>query len=448
MVPGPLSISRRQFLGGLTAATIGGTVAVGATAPSALPDVLTDEATKHYPTPPEVTSHWRPTVTEAHAREAVTLLEETVSEGRRRWQQLDTDEAFHAAGGWLDDARTALRNDTYHEALFDARYGIQFAAEALGIAQARLDRVDFEALVERGSNLLDRTQQVHTDLRPYPVSDSARDVAWYYRIEQAILLGRRNVSLDRIEELQTDRATQNNGDSSSRPQEVGSILAGLLQGQIHVLTAEHYRDRLVETMDDSTTAYAPYLEHTASQLQMAIERFPGRDEAVSEYIDDDDSEVTPYEFAHERLGRWCYDTQYLVAEDNADLRAYSAVELSKGLAQRRAHDFAVEHLVVDRGDRDFDSGHTLAEKRRARSVYQSVVGSNPPPLLTIQVRRAVEELQVAKVGFAGSYQQPIWRERLKAYLYALVGRAKLEQYPIVYDAIADGQNSSVRSSNR
>lgn len=438
MVPDPPSISRRQFLGGLTAATIGGTVAVGATAPTALPDVLTDESTKHYPTPPEVTTHWRPTVTEAHAREAVTLLEETVSDGRRLWQQLDTDETFHAAGGWLDDARQALQNGRYHEALFDARYGMQFAAEALGIAQAKLGRLDFEALAERGSNLLDRTQQFLTNLRPYPVSDPARDLAWYYRIEKELLLGRHNISLDRIEELQTDRSNQDSGDSpASRPREVGSILAGLFQGQIHVMTAERYRDRLEEIIDGSTTAYAAHLERIASQFQTAIEDFPGRDEAVSNYIDDDDSDVTPYEFAHERLVRWCFDTQYLVAEDNADLRAYATIELSKGLAQRRAHDFAVQHLVVDQSDQGFDSGHTLAEKRRARSVYQSVVGSSPPPLLTIQVTRAVEDLQVAKVGFAGSYQQPIWRERLNAYLYALVGRAKLKQYPAIYDTVVD-----------
>jgi hypothetical protein len=112
-------------------------------------------------------------------------------------------------------------------------------------------------------------------------------------------------------------------------------------------------------------------------------------------------------------------------------------ELLIGLVQRRAHDFAVQHLVVDQGDQGFDSGHTLAEKRRARSVYQPVVGSNPPPLLTIQVTRAVEDLQGAKIGFAGNYQQPIWRERLKAYLYALVGRAKLKHYPVIYDTVVD-----------
>ncbi|MFB6299478.1 MAG: hypothetical protein ABEH65_04385 [Halobacteriales archaeon] len=112
-----------------------------------------------------------------------------------------------------------------------------------------------------------------------------------------------------------------------------------------------------------------------------------------------------------------------------------AVELSKGIAQRRAHDFATDRLIVDPGDTGFDSGHALAEKRRARSVYRSVVGSSPPPLLTLQVRRAVEDLQVAKVGFAGSYQRPLWRERLEAYLYALVGRAKLREYPELYDAI-------------
>lgn len=131
MVPDLHSLSRRQFLGGLATAAVGGTVAVGATTPTALPDVLTDEATKHYPTPPEITAHWRPTVTEEHAREAVTLLGETVAEGRKLWQQLDTDESFSAAGGWLGNAREALRNGSYHEALFNRITGLKKSSSSV-----------------------------------------------------------------------------------------------------------------------------------------------------------------------------------------------------------------------------------------------------------------------------------------------------------------------------
>lgn len=214
--------------------------------------------------------------------------------------------------------------------------------------------------------------------------------------------------------------------SAYQPREIGAILAGLRQGEIHIRTAERYRNLLAQKLGDSTTAYADHLETIASQFRAEIERFPDRDAVITKYIDeDDDSEVTPFEFAHERLARWCFDTDYLVASDNEDLLAYVTIERSKGIAQRRAHDFAVEQLVVDKSDEGFDSGHTLAEKRRARSVYRSVVGATPPPLLTIQARRAVEDLQVAKVGFADSYQRPIWRERLEAYLYALLDSARL-----------------------
>jgi hypothetical protein len=110
---------------------------------------------------------------------------------------------------------------------------------------------------------------------------------------------------------------------------------------------------------------------------------------------------------------------------------------STGLAQRRAHGFAVGQLVIDETDAGFDSGHVLAEKRRAREVYRSVVGREPPALLTRQIPRAVEDLQVAVVGFAGGYRKPLWREHVEAYCYALLGRAKLRAYPDLYDRIVE-----------
>lgn len=57
MVPDTPRIGRRgalAALGGGVATLLGGTAVVGATEPTALPDPLTDVATKHYPTPPEV----------------------------------------------------------------------------------------------------------------------------------------------------------------------------------------------------------------------------------------------------------------------------------------------------------------------------------------------------------------------------------------------------------
>jgi hypothetical protein len=101
----------------------------------------------------------------------------------------------------------------------------------------------------------------------------------------------------------------------------------------------------------------------------------------------------------------------------------------------RAHRFAVDELVVDEGDAGFDSGHVLAEKRRARSVYGSVFGSEPAPLLTRQAARAIEDLQVATVDEDTGSDWELWRERLQAYLYALVGRAKLRESPAVHRTV-------------
>jgi hypothetical protein len=100
MVP---STSRRGLLAGLGGLLTGSTVAVGATAPTLFPDVLTDEATKHYPTPPEVRDLWRPTVTETHAREAVDRLAETEEAGERLWAR--TDRSPGPAAGWPTPAK-------------------------------------------------------------------------------------------------------------------------------------------------------------------------------------------------------------------------------------------------------------------------------------------------------------------------------------------------------
>lgn len=440
MVPDRSSISRRQVLGGLATAFVGGTATVGATVPTALPDIVTDVATRYYPTPPEMRTLWQPTVSEAHAREAVSLLETTVEEGRARWNELDTDDRFPAAGGWLDDARDALEAGQYHEALFDASYGMQFAAEALGIALAKLDAIDLRTLADRGDDLLTRANQVVADISPYPVEDPSRDLAWYYRIEEEVRRGRFEIQWDGIDTAQNGVDDADGPDRSDfEPWEIGQLLAGLRSGQLHVRSAEHYRDRHDALQGSTTAVYGDHLTEVIDRFKQLISRFPDREAVLGQYLDDsDDDDTSPYEFAHHRLARWCFDTGYLVAlEDDQELAVLSAVELSKGIAQRRAHGFATEQLVVDPDQDDFDSGHVLAEKRRARSVYRSVVGSSPPPLLTLQVMRAVEDLQVAEVGFADSYQRPLWRERLQAYLYALVGRAKLREYPRVYGAIVE-----------
>ena len=187
MVPDLSSLSRRRLLGGVAGlATLGAgaTAAVGLTEPTALPNSLTDAATRHYPTPPEVTAHWRPAVTEDHARFAVELLARTVERSEPLWEQIDRDRPFTGAGGWLEDAREDLRSGKTPDALWNASYGLKFAGEYLGEARWELEEVTLGELAERGRALRNRIDAVVGALDPYPVSDPATDPAWYLRIEQ------------------------------------------------------------------------------------------------------------------------------------------------------------------------------------------------------------------------------------------------------------------------
>jgi hypothetical protein len=416
----------------------GGTVAVGATAPTLLPDVLTDEATKHYPTPPEVRDLWRATVTEAHAREAVDLLAETEATGERLWARTDADRPFTGAGGWLENAREELSNGNYADALFDAGYGLQFAGEQLGAARARLGRADLRTLGERGLALLDRADAVSADLDPYPASEPGRDLGWYYAIERQLVFARFALDRETLAALADDGADAAVDVTADDPDDIGPLTESLLSARLRVRTAERYRELHRDLLAGGGTR--PFREHlggVTESFRAGIESFPGRGAVRAEYVGEDVQ--TPHDFAHSQLIRSCFDYNYRFGLDGAaaDLPVYRVVSLSTGLAQRRAHDFAVERLVIDEGDAGFDSGHVLAEKRRARDVYRSVVGTEPPALLTRQIARAVEDLQVAVVGFAGSDRRPLWRERVEAYCYALLGRAKLRAYPALYDAIVE-----------
>ena len=452
MVPDPSSVSRRTFLatlGGGVAALAGGTAAVGATEPTALPDPITDAATKHYPTPPEVDALWRPPVTEAHAREAVATLAETVAESRRRWAEIgsvgdDGAPITTDAGGWLEDAREALDEGDHDTALFRARYGLQFAGEALGYARAEQDAVDRAALGDRAAALTDRAQGVADDLTPYPTSDPARDLGWYVRIEGEV----QSASALAARALPDDADSGQNADSGGEsdasagavdPEAAGEVTAALLRGEVDAMTAERYHDILFDRLGSDTGPHAEALRAAAERFRADLREYPSRDDARDRYVGEVD-EYGPWEFAHSRLARWCLGSTAPVpwrTPIDADLLALRTVAFSIGVARRRAHGTAVDRLVVEPDDAGFDSGHALAAKRRAQATYESVVGSAPSPLLVTQIGRAVEDLQVAEVGFGGGRDRPMWRERLEAYLYALVGRAKLEAFPPLRDAILD-----------
>ncbi|EMA29693.1 hypothetical protein [Haloarcula japonica] len=437
MVPAPPALSRRRLLGGLgSLCAAAGTVAVGLTKPAVLPDVLTDEATKHYPTPPEVSAHWQPTVTESHAQAVIDLLAETVEEGKQLWSQLDTNRPFTGAGGWLEDARQALRDGDTNEALSDATYGLQFAAADLGEARAELGNADLQALATQAIALRDRSRKVASNITPYLVDDPGTDLAWYLRIEQEAMIGKHLATWDGMQSAAEGIENNNGGTSTSH--DYGDLVADVLVAQVHVRAAERFRDLLAEARSESATSHTEQLQTAANQFRTRLEGAPTAEEIQSRYGVNDPESVGPYEVAHIDLARWCFPsgvpTPWTIDVEEG-LLVSTAVGLSKGVARIRAHEFAVDHLVVEQGDGGFDSGHALAEKRRARRVHEQVIGSDPPPLLTRQAARAIEDLQVAVVGFADSYEQPMWRERLDTYLYALLGRAKLKQYPAVYRTV-------------
>jgi hypothetical protein len=446
MVPDATSTSRRRFLGslaGLAGLAGSATMIVGATEPTALPDPVTDWATKEYPTPPEVNSLWRPTVTEEHARTVVSLLDEVTSEGNRLWKRVGNDPDHHhtGAGGWLDTAREELGNGQYHEALFDATYGMQFAAEDLGYARGKLGDENLQRLAARGADVLDRVETLTADLRPHPVVDPGRDLAWYFEIESELLSARHHVERYDVTDLETDAddGADTTGPTDD-PDEIGTITAGLMNARIAIENAERWDGHLTDKLDGPTTPYEEHLLDVAGAFRDEVETLPTQEGIESKYVDDEDGPYGPYEFARAHLADWCLPNSFPSpwgADVDDTVPVLEAVGYGTGVARGRAHEFAVEHLVVDPVDDGFDSGHALAEKRRARRAYRSTVGSDPPAFLTRLVGRAVEDLQVAKVGFAGSYRDAMWKERLEAYLYALVGRAKLRAFPAVYRTIVE-----------
>lgn len=437
-LPDPSELSRRRVLAGLGALgalATGGSVVVGATEPTALPDVVTDEATKHYPTPPEVASIWQPTVTEDHARTVVEKLAAIVDRGERRWDEADPDEHFTGAGGWLGSARESLDGGEYNEALFEATYGLQFAAEALGRARYLLDEHDLEALGERVLEARDRAETVANALAPYRADDPGTDLAWYLAIEQELLQASHELRWD-----DADAAANGEREGPLDERDYASLTGAAALAEVNVLNAERYWQHLQNRLGPDAAAYGDHLQRVADDFRSTLESKPTRDDARARYGLDGVDDVDPYVFAHSRLIRWCFDAAtpaFWQTDVDANLRVVTALGFGSGIVGWRAHDTATDELVVDETTTTFDSGHTLAEKRRARNTYQTALGDDPDPLLAHQAGRAIEDLQVAVVGFGDNYRRPLWKERLEAYLYALVGRSKLHHHPDVYQRIVD-----------
>ncbi|ELY95846.1 hypothetical protein [Natrialba taiwanensis] len=479
MVPNISSLSRRQLLVGLAGSAELGVLVVGATGatlPTALPDRITDWATTTYPTPPPASSLWQPTVTEAHARTAVALLAETEDESRDRWAELDRERAHGpGSGGWRSNAEEALENGDYAGALFDASYGMQFAGQALGEARAELGDADLDDLADRAVALFDRIDAVVADIESYPVADPERDLAWYVHIERELRRGHRLADWDALETVhddaakagaktdtgsdgadesaeeasQSDTTEREDGTTDSEaepdrtdtdPETIGTITSGLLRGEIAVKSAERYRDLLWETVDGAD-GYADHLQRIADELQTDLESIPTRDEVLSS-MDDDTGSYGPYEFAHYRLARWGdWDGPSPWETVDDDFLLLQVLEATRALADWRAYDDAVDELEIDADDGGFDSGHVLDEQRRARSTYRTVVGGTQTPVMVVLAKPAIGDIRTADVDRDswqdGSWEP--WNERVQSDLSALVGRARLREYPALYDRLVDGR---------
>ncbi|OIB56456.1 hypothetical protein [Natrialba sp. SSL1] len=466
MVPDPPSLTRRQLLAG-TAGGVGLTgsavVALGATRPTALPNSLVDVATNYYPKPPTPSALWQPTVTEAHARMAVELLAETETESLERWDEIDTDERrMRSSGGWLGTAEDALADGEYNEALSNAVYGMQFAGEHLGEARAKQDAVTLEELAERSFALFDRIDAVIADISGYPVLDPERDLAWYTQIESELQVGRGRAGWADLEAFDESAETAETDDTSPDiddydPRDIGDITAGLLQAEINVETAERYRDRLWDDVGvdggDAAAArpHADHLETVRDALTEELESMPTRDEVQLSYIEDDveGKRYGPYEFAHDRLARWVFPAGTPVPWRRSvddDFLLVQVLGLSRGLADWRAHEFAVENLVIDPSDDDFDPGHLLDEQRRARSTYESTIEADQTPFLVVLSEQGIGDLRVTDVSRSSwdGYEDEEgawtpWNERVQNYLHALLGRARLREYPDRYDRLVGNE---------
>ena len=437
MVPDIFSLTRRQLLGGLAggAGLAGaGTFTLGVTAPTALPDIVTDWWVSVTATPPSASDLWRPTVTESHASEAVTLLAETVTKNSESWAEIDSEPSrAHVGGGWLEAAREALSNENYAEALFDATYGLQIAGSTLGRARSIRETIDLQASAERGATLLDRVDAVIAEIEDYPVSEPQRDLAWYARIEGELQRARRLADwhgMDAV--LEAGEETVTSGDRADGDR----IVENLLLAEIAVMNAERYQTLLFEKLDSAPTANAERLRTSAGALRDALDGMPSQDAVRSRYLDDDLDSYGPYEFAHSRLASWCFSYSgpdpFRTTVDET-FRVLTVLGLARGLGRWRAHEAVVEEMVIDPDDEGLDSGHVLAEKRRAQSTFESVVGSNPPPLFTVLVERAIEDIRVADIDRDWDGDWKPWQERVQAYLYALLGRRKLDVYADIYD---------------
>ncbi|ELZ99351.1 hypothetical protein [Haloferax sulfurifontis] len=436
------SLSRRQLLG-----LVGGAGAVGGIGwfrPTWLPDPITDWLTTVYPNPP---AHvWRPAVSDAHADEAVARLERTVERAQTLKERVDVDSVPRElefsldhgdpSGGWLESARSA---SDAHERLRYATVGLSFAGEAVGAAKFVLDEADPERLADRGRAIQSSAEAVLDSVGDYAVSDPSRDLAYLYFVERDLAFAR----FESRYRKRFDGETTTAGDDFTGGA-VADAHATYLQAEQRLANARYYRDRYRAGLGDEARSYADALDSALTTLTESIATFPTASEVRDRLSDEHDSDrQTPYGAARWELLSICFDSDYRLNYGPEGHRhghtVQRVVEAAVALLGRRGREFALDELGVSPGDTGYDSGRTFRAKRRAVRRFRSVRDEYDSPFAGVLAQDAANLIHAGEVAieFAdGTF--PMWRNRVDATTYYLVGESEMRELGEVYGTIVDG----------
>ncbi|POG56371.1 hypothetical protein [Haloferax marisrubri] len=437
----PSSLSRRQLLG-----LVGGAGAVGSIGwfrPTWLPDPITDWLTTLYPNPP---AHvWRPTVSDAHADEAVARLERTVERAQTLKPRVDTDSvprelefSFNhrdPSGGWLESAQSA---SDPHKRVQYALMGMSFAGEAVGAATYLLDEADPERLAERGGSIRSSAGAVLDSVGDYAVSDPSRDLAYLYFVERELAFARFN---SRYRERFAGETTTASDDFTASA--VADAHASYLQAEQRLANARYYRDRYRDGLGDETRSYADVLDSALTTLTESIATFPTASEMRDRLSDEYDSaRQTPYGAARWELLTICFDSDYRLNYGPDGHRhghtVQQVVEAAIALLGRRGHEFALDELGVSPGETGYDSGRTFRAKRSAVRRFRSVRDTYDSPFAGVLAQEAANLIYSGEVGIEladGTF--PMWRNRVDATTYYLVGEGEMRELDEVYGTVID-----------
>lgn len=317
------------------------------------------------------------------------------------------------------------------------RVRLQFEGEALGELRVDLDEVQLESLAERSANILDRIEAVRADISSYPVEIPERDLAWYINIEFELGRGRSRAQWSGFEEV---LAT---GDTSEFPADdsmaVGAVTRNVLLAEVSAVNAEQFRDRLRERLG-STWSYEPHLRSENDRLDEQRDELPTQNEILDRYVGDT-AERGPYEFVHNHLARLLFPTSvqppWQVSIDGEFL-ASQALAKARKLADWRAHETVIGRMEIEPDDEGFDPIDVLDAKRSGYDTYEELIGPDPSPFLCVFAEQGIGNLRVVDIDRDWDDDWSPWQERVQAYLYALLGAARPEAYPPLYDRLITG----------